>query len=344
MLVPRSLLRLVRCSCRLNYRFHSRSHIWVIGAGLFLATVAIFIWCLCRQVAYRRGFAIYPEAESQAHLFQDICSKNTFEVRENKSNLEEKQTTLKHYFMLTLVMSRPNATERRIAIRRSWIQGNRELCQKEKVLVLFSVGTANLPNDQMRNLINEQQKYGDLLILEDLEESYSNLSNKVLSSFVRIDAQYRYSYVLKCDDDSFVVLEWIVKTLKGRKSDQNYYWGKMIEDAQVFTDGKFAEKHWSLGKKYIPYAIGAGYVVSGNLVRLIARNSGSVMPYHNEDVSVSVWITPYDVQRQHSDGVCENKRFMYYKCAREAVVLHPVKSSQDMVQLQQLYSKRKARC
>jgi len=327
------------CSGFLLRGFLSRPYRRMIGAGLSSVTVALVIWCLCRQVAYRRGFPIYPE--SNTRLFEDVCLQNPIgEI----GNVKDYQTTLKYYFLLALVISRPNATERRLAIRRSWIQGNKELLQKEKVLVLFSVGTTNLSTYEIGELNKEQRKYGDILMLEDSKESYSGLSNKVLKSFIKIDTKYKYSYVLKCDDDSFVLLDFIVETLIHWKTDKNYYWGKMIEDAEVFTDGKFAEKRWSLGKNYIPYAIGAGYVLSGNLVGLIVRNSKNLMLYHNEDVSVSMWIAPYEVERQHSHNVCENKPWMYYKCARAAVVLHPVKTSQDMVQLQQLYERRKSRC
>ncbi len=67
--------------------------------------------------------------------------------------------------------------------------------------------------------------------------------------------------------------------------------GKMFEGSHVRTTGKFAEKKWFLASTYIPYALGAAYILSGDLVKKIAQNSLSLMQYHNEDVSVSVWIS-----------------------------------------------------
>ncbi len=279
----------------------------------------------CRRPA---GYFIYPETSDG--IFEEHPSTKLKAFPEFKASPGK-------YFLLVLIMSRPSATERRNAMRHSWINSNHHLLQSQAVLVRFSIGLKGASKAVLSELNEEQSMNNDLLFLDEFEESYSNLTLKVLKSFKVIHKHYSFSYLLKCDDDSFVVLDIVVNELNLRNSKRSYYWGKMIEGAKVFKVGKFAETEWNLGKKYIPYAIGAGYILSGNLIDLIVRNSNDVMLYHNEDVAVSVWISPYNVERQNDTRVCENKRYMFHHCKRNAVIVHPVQSPEDMTSLQTLY-------
>ena len=196
----------------------------------------------------------------------------------------------------------------------------------------------------LNNLRNEHSTNNDILLLHDFTESYSDLTKKILLSFISINKHCDFSYILKCDDDSFVVLDVIVKYLQQRASKKSLYWGKMIKSPKVIKEGKFAETRWVMGEIYPNYAIGAGYILSSDLVRLIVQNAENLMLYHNEDVSVSVWISPYDVERQLDYRVCENKRFMFFKCSKYATILHPIKSADDFYSLQKLYDERKTTC
>ena len=288
---------------------------------------------------YRRYYRSLIFPESDLGIFENLCLENRTVDLSNS----EPDTTSRKYLLVVLVLSRPDAVDRRNAIRDTWMKKYKAALQN-KVLVKFSIGTSRASEELIKNLLNEKATHGDVLLLHDFIESYFNLTKKVLKSFININEHYNFSYALKCDDDSFVVLDVIVKELQQRISKKSYYWGKMINEARVFKEGKFAETEWLLGEKYLPYAIGTGYILSGDLVKNIARNAEDLMLYHNEDVSVSVWISPYNVERWHDDRVCENKRFMYFFCSKITVVLHPVKSAKDFYSLQKLYVKKKPIC
>ncbi len=297
-----------------------------IMAVIFGVTLVLVYQHWRRDWRRPAGYYIYPE--TNVGIFEEHQSTKLEALPEFSPG---------KYFLLVLIMSRPSANERRNAMRHSWINSNHHLLQSQAVLVRFSIGLKGASKAVLSELNEEQSRNNDLLFLDEFEESYSNLTLKVLKSFKVIHKHYSFSYLLKCDDDSFVVLDIVVNELNLRNSKRSYYWGKMIEGAKVFKVGKFAETEWNLGKKYIPYAIGAGYILSGNLIDLIVRNSDDVMLYHNEDVAVSVWISPYNVQRQNDTGVCENKRYMFHHCKRNAVIVHPVQSAEDMTSLQTLY-------
>ena len=229
--------------------------------------------------------------------------------------------------LIILVLTRPDALERRMAIRNSWM---RDYGKKQyNVLVKFSIGTKGLLKQNIVKLANEHRIYGDLLLLKDLVDSYSNLTRKVLSSFKEIKENYSFQYLLKCDDDSFLVLDVIVNELEQRNSTRSYYWGKILPRNRVLKSGKYQQKNWFLSDHYLPYAIGAGYVLSSDIVTIISTVSSHLSLYHNEDTSVGVWISPYNIERRHDNRICELKAFKS-SCQKPAIVLNPI-SAKDML-------------
>ncbi|KPI93379.1 Beta-1,3-galactosyltransferase 6 [Papilio xuthus] len=115
-------------------------------------------------------------------------------------------------------------------------------------------------------------------------------------------------YVIKCDDDSFVRIDLIVKDLDAFAPSMNapelnkfvtfkehlptykgLYWGYFNGHAEVFLTGKWQEKGWFLCDNYLPYALGGGYVISRRIVDYIAQNMDFLSFYNAEDVSMGVW-------------------------------------------------------
>ena len=223
-----------------------------------------------------------------------------------------------YYLLVVVILSPPNGTERRNAIRKTWIKGYQE--RPQGVLVKFSIGISGLSEQALSNLANEQENFNDLMLLHNVYDSYSNLTKKVLNSFVYANSNYKFFYILKSDDDSFLSLDVILEELAERKSNQSYYWGYIIDRAIVHTEGKYAEHKWFLSNNYLPYAQGIAYVLSGDLIRYLTVNPDKLMLYNNEDVSVGAWISPYNVERRH------DKRFIYYyrRCRRDGIVFNPV--------------------
>ena len=64
------------------------------------------------------------------------------------------------------------------------------------------------------------------------------------------------------DDDSCVQLPSVLEELKNSNFDKSLYWGFFDGRAPVFRTGKYAEKEYHLCNRYIPYALGGGYVLS----------------------------------------------------------------------------------
>ena len=231
----------------------------------------------------------------------------------------------KHYLLVVLVLSSVKGRDRRNAIRETWMEGYREL--EHLVLIKFAVGTLGLSTADLDSLRTEQHNFNDLLLLPDLQESYFNLTRKVLYSFVALEKSFSFSYLLKCDDDTFIVLRTILQELSERESKRSFYWGFFDGRAHVKKEGKWAEKGWFLCDRYLPYALGGGYVLSHDLVRRIALAADGLQLYNSEDVSVGVWLSPYEAERKHD--VRFNTEFVSRGCRNVYMVSHK-QSVEDM--------------
>ena len=167
------------------------------------------------------------------------------------------------------------------------------------------------------------------------------LPGKSWRVFVAINTRYSFSYLMKCDDDTFVVLNTILIELEQRESKESYYWGFFDGRAHVKGKGKWREKKWFLSDRYLPYALGGGYVVSQDLVRRIVSNSDGLTLYNSEDVSVGVWLSPYDVDRRHD--VRFNTEFVSRGCRNVYLVSHKL-SVNEMLSIQKQLEETGRQC
>ena len=238
-----------------------------------------------------------------------------------------------------MVLSSPNGKERRDTIRQTWGGGGGE--DRGSVLVKFVIGTEGLAAEVSEAIQAEERLHGDLLLLPDLRESYSNLTRKVLASFVALDEKLDFSFLLKCDDDTFVLLDTVAMELGQRSHRQRLYWGFFNGRANVKRRGKWEEKGWFLCDRYLPYALGGGYVLSSDLVRRIVVNAEFLDFYNSEDVSVGVWLSAYTAERRHD--VRFNTEWKSRGCRNAHIVSHK-QSVEEMRSRHRMLEERGFQC
>ena len=200
--------------------------------------------------------------------------------------------------LLLLIMSSPFGASRRSAIRRSWLQLYRRSFDTV-ITAKFVIGTKNLLERKHYQIMNESQLYHDIVFLDDLADSYHNLTWKVLRSLTLAYEGTDFHFLVKLDDDSFVQINSMTAAIRQMRCPRHLYWGYFVGHALPEQTGKWAEKHWFICPHYIPYAMGGGYVLSWKLVQLVTRFSDKLILYHNEDVSMGAWVAPYDVEHVH---------------------------------------------
>ncbi|ESO88871.1 hypothetical protein LOTGIDRAFT_125392, partial [Lottia gigantea] len=195
--------------------------------------------------------------------------------------------------LIIMIITGPNNTRQRNTIRETWLSGARNDC-----LIKFVIGVSYLPKAIKDSLEREDFIHKDLLLLSDYKESYHSLTDKILKSFIWFDQNVEFKYLLKVDDDSFVRLDILLNELKSKPT-KRLYWGFFDGRAHVKKTGKWSEPDWVLCDRYLPYALGGGYVISYDLVHFIVSNKEFLKKYISEDVSVGTWLASLDVQRIH---------------------------------------------
>lgn len=236
-------------------------------------------------------------------------------------------------FLFVLILSSPNGRDQRDTIRQTWMKDYSELIPK--VLVKFSIGTLGLSQFSIDRLHVENKEFKDLLLLKDLQESYHNLSIKVLKSFVHIDQTFLFTYLFKGDDDTFILLNTVLQELTKRESKTSFYWGFFNGRARPKRKGKWKETGWFLSDRYLPYALGGGYIVTNDLIHYIALVADGLQLYHSEDVSVGVWLSGFKAERRHD--VRFNTEFVSRGCRNIYIVSH----KQSMADMRKKYENLK---
>lgn len=185
--------------------------------------------------------------------------------RKNSNDIMKEEIRL-----VILILSAPNNVERRNVIRKTWLSQ-----KNDEVKHYFVVGLSDLSANQKFSLHTEDSLYEDLLLLPNVKDSYRGITKKVLYSMRHIHEVHEFSYLLKCDDDSFVLVEELLvdlNSLQNQETNQELYWGFFDGRAKAKKSGQWMEKEWFLCDYYLPYALGGGYVLSYNLVEFISNN------------------------------------------------------------------------
>lgn len=208
------------------------------------------------------------------------------------------------YLLLLLIDSSPRATELRNVIRETWLNGH---AMQDKYVFKFIVGTASLKLGDAQKLACENQQYGDLLLLPDINDPARSQdwspSEKVLGAFVWALENIDFTYVFKTNDAAFAVLDPIVKELELREKespDSDLLWGFFAGAVQATKEGRLAEKNWFLCTHYLPFPQGGGYIISHNLVSMLGALSNDLQHYAHDDIALGVWLSPFDgIDKKH---------------------------------------------
>ena len=233
----------------------------------------------------------------------NIIPSTDKELYKNSANKE------RQYMLAVMVLSSPNENgkKRRQVIRETWKRAYE--AADSPVTIRFVLGTAGLEESHVFSLESEHANYSDLLLLPSLKDGYQNLTLKVLNILVWADNHLHLSYLLKCDDDTYVRVGAIMSELRRRKSRKSLYWGYFSGKAKPLARGKWTENNWFLCDHFLPFAMGGGYIISSDLVHRVAMNAGGLQLYSNEDTSLGVWLSPYKAERKH-DMVSTQRGFL----------------------------------
>ncbi|VVC41849.1 Glycosyl transferase, family 31 [Cinara cedri] len=206
--------------------------------------------------------------------------------------------------LLVLILSAVKNQIRRDAIRETWAQAYGDV----KILFVLS-------KDQYLNA--EKLIHSDILEV-NIPDEYRLLSHKLLESFNSV-RNIDFDYLLKCDDDTFVDVTKVINELETAPKNK-FYWGYFDGNAHIKRAGKWKETEWILCDKYLPYALGGGYVLSKDLIIYMVNNKDYLSFFISEDVSVGVWLAPLNITRKHDRRF--DTEFRSRGCCNDYLVTH----------------------
>lgn len=227
--------------------------------------------------------------------------------------------------LFIVIMSTAEKQEHRIAIRESWLKYN-----SSKSMHKFVIGIKYLTKTTVNHLLRENTEFGDLMLL-DVQDSYQLLTTKVAMAMTHSYANFKFKYLLKVDMDSFVQVDYLMHEISKMPVDLKIYWGFFNGHAPVLRVGKWGDHRWNLCDRYLPYALGGGYILGWSVVKFIAENANFLRMFANEDVSVGAWLAAIDVTHFHD--VRFNTESISRGCNERYIIFHRV-SWEDMLSIQ----------
>lgn len=193
----------------------------------------------------------------------------------------------------------------------------------------FLIASSGLNTSELFYLHEENDVFGDLMLIKDQIDVYENLTQKLLNGFQRSIEEFNFEYLMKVDDDVFVNLPIITEELRTyhvstHNQYRNYtirpelYWGYFNANSPVLRNGKWADPQYFLTEKYMAYALGGGYLLSSNLVNYVVYNRNVLSPFRNEDMAIGAWLSPLrNVHKRH-----DIRFLMFQKCTTFFVLMH----------------------
>ena len=237
-------------------------------------------------------------------------------------NIDRLKTNSSRFKLVVLVSTHALHTGRRKLIRYYWGNHSRWTTPFQWKVIFV---TGFFSSFQKIQLHAEADTYKDTLI-ESVEEDFYTLSFKVMLGLKWVQANLKYDFLLKCDDDVFVNIDRLMRLLL---TTRDQYFGPKMEFQPVEREGRYGvsvEEHPS--PIYDPFCSGGGFVLSHLTVSRMIPFFNWVNPLKIDDAYIGKIVTKAGIKAIHYGGFS-----MYnFGCLFEKhlIVSHPVKEERCM--------------
>ena len=202
-------------------------------------------------------------------------------------------------FLLIMIPIRASDNDSRQLIRDTCFKGCKS---RNDVALRFAISERYLQTEQRLKYIKENASFGDIIFVNTIDSS-DTLTNKTLAIFTWAYHHVKYSYFMKCDDDTYVFITEVLNDLKNRQSVEKLYYGIMAPQSKpIRGHKKWADNDWDLGPFYLPFALGGCYIISYDLIKVLSELSPYLKWHINEDTAVGAWLSAFEIERKTGDG------------------------------------------
>ncbi|KAM1170653.1 hypothetical protein ACFX13_021429 [Malus domestica] len=194
-----------------------------------------------------------------------------------------------HVELFIGILSAGSHFAERMAVRKSWMQ--HKLIKSSRVVARFFVALHGR-KDVNVELMKEVDYFGDIVIVPYMD----NYDLVVLKTVAICEYGVRTvpaRYIMKCDDDTFVRVDAVLKEARKIHGYRSFYIGNMNYHHNPLRHGKWAVTYeeW-LEEDYPPYANGPGYIISSDIAKSIVSEfeRHKLRLFKMEDVSMGMWV------------------------------------------------------
>ncbi|XP_075656453.1 hydroxyproline O-galactosyltransferase GALT3 isoform X1 [Castanea sativa] len=236
-------------------------------------------------------------------------------------HLKAPSVSRKRLTLLIGIFSSGNNFERRMALRRSWMQY--EAVRSGDVAVRFFIGLHK--NNQVNyELWREAQAYGDIQLMPFVDY-YSLITLKTVAICIFGTKILPAKFIMKTDDDAFVRIDEVLSSLKGKAPNGLLYGLISFESApHRDKDSKWyiSTEEWPPAS-YPPWAHGPGYIISRDIAKFIVHghHERELKLFKLEDVAMGIWIEQFKKSGQEVHYINDD-RFHNAGCEPNYVLAH----------------------
>ncbi|CAD1480981.1 unnamed protein product, partial [Heterotrigona itama] len=212
---------------------------------------------------------IHPENTTSILNPNDICSPSPY--------------------LFIVICSAVTNVKARIAIRNTWAnKNNLNNTYNSTVKVAFLLGQSD--NDTLNSMIAEESHRHNDIIQEKFYDTYNNLTLKSVMMLKWVTSNCgQAKYLMKTDDDMFVNIPTLMRTLQSRSQTTNTLLGSLICNAKPILDpnNKYTPKYMYSERIYPNYLSGTGYVMSLDVAFKLYHAALTTPLLHLEDVYIT---------------------------------------------------------
>ncbi|KAL6991574.1 Hydroxyproline O-galactosyltransferase galt2 [Sarracenia purpurea var. burkii] len=200
------------------------------------------------------------------------------------------------------------------------------------------------PRKEVNTVLKKESAYfGDIVILPFMDR-YELVVLKTIAICEYGVQNLTAAYIMKCDDDTFVRVETVLKEIEGISPKRSLYMGNLNLLHRPLRSGKWAVTYEEWPQEvYPPYANGPGYIISSDIAKFIVSQhvNRRLRLFKMEDVSMGMWVEQFNsstpVQYSH------NWKFCQYGCMEDYYTAH-YQSPRQMICLWDNLARGRAHC
>ncbi|KZC15168.1 Beta-1,3-galactosyltransferase 1 [Dufourea novaeangliae] len=193
-------------------------------------------------------------------------------------------------YLLIVICSAVANFKARAAIRDTWAnKSNLDNIYNSTVKIAFLLGQSD--NDTLNNIVAEESHQYNDIIQEKFHDTYNNLTLKSVMILKWVTSSCRQAkYLMKTDDDMFVNIPILMKTLQSTSQSTDTLLGSLICNAKPILDPNnkwYTPKYMYSEKIYPNYLSGTGYVMSLDVAFKLYKTALTTPLLHLEDVYIT---------------------------------------------------------